>query len=329
MTSHLDVILNPVTRYLEGGINEIMINEPGSIWVEKSGVCTEYKDEELHLGRLMGIAQQIASFAQQELSENKPILSASLPSGERVQVVIPAALEQGKIAISIRKPNPLTLSLGQMKDAGTFANVVFSKGGLSDLDRHLLELQKDGDTMGFLSAAVKGKKNIIISGGTSSGKTTLANALVQEIPLDERIITIEDTREARLPHRNKLHLLASSGNQGLADVTFADLLKSCLRLNPSRILMSELRGTEAFDFLRGVNSGHPGAITTMHADSPKGAVFQLALMVLQAGVNLTQEQIENYILSIVDIIVQKQNINGNRVVTEIYYDPERKNITEE
>ena len=177
-----------------------------------------------------------------------------------------------------------------------------------------------------MALAVQSQKNIIISGGTSSGKTTFANALVKHIPLDERIITIEDTREAELPHENKLHLLGSSGNQGVSEVTFNDLLRACLRLNPTRILMSELRGSEAFDFLRAVNSGHPGAITTMHADSPKGAVFQLTLMVLQAGLTLTQEQIRNYILSIVDVIVQCKNVNGKRIVTEIFYEPQRKSF---
>ncbi len=319
-------LVEPLTHYLTDSVNEIMINKPQEVWVESGGVTKKIMDENLTFDALYGIAMQIANHSKQELSEKNPILSAALPSGERVQILIPNALEQGRIAFAIRKPNPLSLSLSDMESAGSFSKTTVTQVGISDTDKKLSELLKNGDTKAFLALAVQSQKNIIISGGTSSGKTTFANALVKHIPLDERIITIEDTREAELPHENKLHLLGSSGNQGVSEVTFNDLLRACLRLNPTRILMSELRGSEAFDFLRAVNSGHPGAITTMHADSPKGAVFQLTLMVLQAGLTLTQEQIRNYILSIVDVIVQCKNVNGKRIVTEIFYEPQRKSF---
>ena len=141
---------------------------------------------------------------------------------------------------------------------------------------------------GFLRQAVRLRKNIIVSGGTSTGKTTFLNALVKEIPLGERLIMIEDTPEIRLEHPNAVGLVAARGTLGEARVNVEDLLQASLRMRPDRILLGELRGPEAYSFLRAVNSGHPGSITTVHADSPRAAVDQIALMVMQAGANLSR-----------------------------------------
>lgn len=194
----------------------------------------------------------------------------------------------------------------------------------------LLDYLNDNQIGEFLDTAVKSKQNIIVSGGTSTGKTTFTNAALLSIPTDERIITCEDAREIKLPHhKDRLHLLASKGGQGRANVTMEQLIESCLRLRPDRIIIGELRGAEAFSFLRAINTGHPGSISTLHADSPMMALEQLKLMVMQAGLGLPAEEIKNYILSVIDVIVQlKRGDKGRRYVSEVYFkhDPNRRNL---
>jgi type IV secretion system protein VirB11 len=178
----------------------------------------------------------------------------------------------------------------------------------------------------FLNTAVICKQNIIISGGTSTGKTTFTNAMLRAIPADERIITVEDAREIELSnHPNRLHLLASKGGQGRAKVTAQELIEACLRLRPDRIIVGELRGAEAFSFLRAINTGHPGSISTLHADTPTMAIEQLKLMVMQAGLGMPPAEIKEYILNVVDIVVQlKRGEKGRRYVSEVYYRAAKK-----
>ena len=168
---------------------------------------------------------------------------------------------------------------------------------------------------------MKLKKNIIISGGTSTGKTTFMNAALKEIPESERIISAEDAREVNLEHLpNHVHLLASKGGQGRSNVTTQDLIEACLRLRPDRIILGELRGAEAFSYLRAINTGHPGSISTLHADTPKLALEQLILMIMQANLGITREQIKEYVEGVVNVIIQlKRGSGGKRYVSEIYF----------
>ena len=147
-----------------------------------------------------------------------------------------------------------------------------------------------------------------------------------EIPKDERLITVEDAREVLLPyHPNRVHLLASKGGQGRAHVTTQDLIEACLRLRPDRIIVGELRGSEAFSFLRAINTGHPGSIATLHADTPNMALEQLKLMVMQAGLGMPPAEIKSYILAVIDIIVQlKRGAKGKRYISEVYFKHSRK-----
>jgi type IV secretion system protein VirB11 len=165
--------------------------------------------------------------------------------------------------------------------------------------------------------AVQARKNIVIAGGTSTGKTTFLNALLKEIPDHERLILIEDAPEIQITHSNAVGLVAVRGEQGEAKVTTEDLMQASLRLRPDRIILGELRGREAASFLRAVNSGHPGSITTLHADSPRGAVDQLTLMVLQAGLNLGRLEIADYVRGIIDVFVQLTRRDGKRMVSRI------------
>ena len=160
---------------------------------------------------------------------------------------------------------------------------------------------------------------MVISGGTSTGKTTFLNALLQEIPMDERIITIEDTREVNAPHGNLLNLIAAKGDQGKSLITIQDLLEASLRLRPDRIILGELRGKEAYTFLRAINTGHPGSICTLHADSPAGAIEQLSLMVLQANLGLSRSEIKDYVSSMIDIVIQLKREGSRRFISAIQF----------
>jgi type IV secretion system protein VirB11 len=214
----------------------------------------------------------------------------------------------------------LKWSLEDYDKMGMFANA--SVGEVEDKNdlilAKLLQLNRIKD---FLIRAVLYKKNIIISGGTSTGKTTFTNAMIQAIPHEERLITVEDAREIDLTyHKNRVHLIASKGGQGRAKVTTQDLIEACLRLRPERIIVGELRGAEAFSFLRAINTGHPGSISTLHADTPKMALEQLKMMVMQAGLGMAPSEITTYIKNVVDVVVQlKRGDKGKRFISEVYF----------
>lgn len=304
----------------EDGVNEVMINQPGEAWVEKAGDQYLIKIPEIDMDHLLGLGRLVAQSTSQSISEETPLLSATLPNGYRIQIVFPPAVESNFIAFSIRKGSTMHLSLDKYAEMGAFDNTS-TKELVNNDDIVLLEYLKKGKVKDFIKHAVSCKKNIIISGGTSTGKTTFTNAALGEIPTKERLITVEDAREVMLTeHPNKVHLLASKGGQGRAKVTTQDLIEACLRLRPDRIIVGELRGAEAFGFLRAINTGHPGSISTLHADTPAMALEQLKLMVMQAGLGMPPDEIKKYILSVVDIVVQlKRGEGGKRYVSEVYF----------
>jgi len=306
--------------FAEEGVNELMINKPGEVWVEKAGDQRLEKVPEIDIDHLLGLGRLVAQSTEQTISEEMPLLSATLPNGYRIQVVFPPAVEPNLAAFAIRKGTTMSLSLDQYAEMGAFDNT--STEELVDKnDAILADYLKKGQIKEFIRYAVNVKKNIIISGGTSTGKTTFTNAALSEIPGHERLITVEDAREVMLHnHPNRVHLLASKGGQGRAKVTTQDLIEACLRLRPDRIIVGELRGAEAFSFLRAINTGHPGSISTLHADAPAMALEQLKLMVMQAGLGMPPEEIKKYIMSVVDIVVQlKRGEGGKRYVSEVYF----------
>ncbi len=316
----LETYLLPLKKvFSEDGVNEISINRPGEAWVEKMGDIVKVKLEEFSQNHLIGLSKLIAQSTDQRISEENPILSATLPAGYRVQIVIPPACEPGTVIFSIRKQSPLKWTLDDYERMGAFESTTY-KETVDERDIELAGYLKNNDIKSFLHKSVLYKKNIIISGGTSTGKTTFTNAALRSIPKDERLITVEDAREVDLDHPNRVHLLASKGGQGRANVTTQDLIEACLRLRPDRIIVGELRGSEAFSFLRAINTGHPGSISTLHADTPDMAKEQLKLMVMQAGLGIPPEQIAEYIYNVIDVIVQlKRGEKGKRFVSQIYF----------
>jgi type IV secretion system protein VirB11 len=318
----LSAYLEPLKSFLDqDGVNEISINCPGEVWVEKAGTMSLSKVSELDFNHLRGMASLIAQSTNQIISEEKPLLSATLPNGYRVQIVLPPACEAGTIVYSIRKPSALKLTLSDYENSGLFSQIKVHENIVSEDNMHLSALLEQRMIRDFIQTAVISKKNIIISGGTSTGKTTFTNAILRSIPPEERLITVEDAREIQLDqHKNRVHLLASKGGQGLAHVDTQSLIEACLRLRPDRIIVGELRGSEAFSFLRAINTGHPGSISTVHADSPDMAIEQLKLMVTQAGLGIPPSEIRHYITQVIDIIIQiKRDTTGKRYLSEIYF----------
>ncbi len=317
----LDSYLLPLKQILErDGVNEVSINRPHEVWIELKGDMIREELPTFDLEHLKSLGRLVAQATEQRLSEEEPLLSATLPNGYRIQIVFPPACEQGSVVISIRKPSSLKWSLEDYDKMGMFDST--SVGEVENKnDLILAKLLKLNRIKDFLHRAVLYKKNIIISGGTSTGKTTFTNAVIRSIPHEERLITVEDAREVDLSsHPNRVHLIASKGGQGRSKVTTQDLIEACLRLRPERIIVGELRGSEAFSFLRAINTGHPGSISTLHADTPRMAIEQLKMMVMQAGLGMTPTEITSYIKNVVDIVVQlKRGGKGRRYISEVYF----------
>jgi type IV secretion system protein VirB11 len=183
----------------------------------------------------------------------------------------------------------------------------------------LLALRQRGEAHALLETAVRERRNIVVCGGTATGKTTVVNALIKEIPRDERLVLIEDAAELFLEHPNAVGMIAVKGELGEARVTVDDLLQASLRMRPDRIIIGELRGKEALTFVRAANSGHPGSLTTVHADSPAGALRQMAMMMVQSGVQLSRSECEGYVRDVVDVWVQLSRVDGVRTVSQIAF----------
>lgn len=324
---HMSVIAPHLNR---PDVLEVVINRPNELFIEtpkgweKHAIDLPYK-------ACYTLAKAIANRVKQNVSDKSPLLSTKLPDGERVQIVVPEACEQGTVSITIRKPSDRVFSLDDFSAQGMFEVVKTDAKDVLPDDELLLALKRQEKWREFLAQAIKAKKNIIVSGATGSGKTTFMKGLIQLIPSDERIITIEDSPELsqlKESHENRVHLFYSEGHQGVSSVSAKELLKTTLRMKPDRILLAELRGDEAFYFLRNVNSGHPGSITSVHAGSTKAAFQQLVLYIKDSAAGSTMEEkfVQQMLYSMIDIVVQMKSIRGvGRRITEIYFDPVKKN----
>ncbi len=303
----LDTYLAPFKPWLgREDVTEILVNRPGEVWIETAGqgmACHAVPAvTDRHLQRL---AEQVARISHQGINREQPLLGAVLPDGARVQFINPSAT-RAYWAVAIRRHRMVELPLsaynnGPLRPATALADVP----------------DPQADPVGFITRAVHEKWSILISGGTSSGKTTFLNALLGAVPDDERVIVIEDTPEIRLRHANSLGLVAVKGELGEAKVTTDDLLQAALRLRPDRIIVGELRGRETVSFLRAINTGHPGSFSTIHASSPAGALEQLVLMTMQSGLGLSRLDTLEYARTMIDVIVQLDRAQGHRGIRAI------------
>lgn len=335
----VEQLLLPLSPFLQlPGVTEVCVNEPGAVHVEQRAEWITYRVPELSFEHCLSLAVAIATYTNQDISAERPLLSATLPGGQRIQVVIPPACPRQRVSISIRLPSHTIKSLDEFESEGMFDRLLWrsreryqrnenGRSRLADDDSRLLECLDRGDYGTFFHEAVRARKNIAIVGDTGSGKTTFMKTICQSIPLTDRLVTIEDVRELELPkHPNCVHLLYSKDGQGLANVTPASLIACTLRMKPDRVLLAELRGAEAFDFLKLLTTGHAGSITSYHAQSCSLAIERFALMAREHPQAVTWNDATLYrLLSLtVDIIAHFAREGVRRYVSELYFDPQNK-----
>jgi len=304
---YLAAYLRPFRQWLQHeDVSEIIVNGSGEVWIEAAGDMRLQRVDAPGVDDLLvkRLAEQVARTTHQGISREHPLLAATLPDGARIQFVSPPATRSGW-AMAIRRHRMVDLPLSAYA-----SGPIVQPATSSPIDPLT-------DPLGFLQRAVADRRTILVSGGTSSGKTTFLNALLREVPSTERVILIEDTPEIRLQSAASLGLVAVKGEQGEARVGVNDLLQASLRLRPDRLVVGELRGPEAVSFLRAINTGHPGSFSTIHANTPSGALEQLGLMVMQAGLGLSRTDTLTYAKSVIDVVVQLDRQDGRRAVTDI------------
>jgi type IV secretion system protein VirB11 len=318
---HLDAFLAPLADSLSRqDVTDVYINRPGEIWLETTSGVERREVEALDDAALWRLARQIAAASDQGINREHPLLAATLPDGARIQICAPPAT-RGHVIVAIRKHSMPDLRLSDYLEAGAFSQVGEAALKRRAVDQTLDSMLAAGNTGEFLSAAVKARKTMIIAGATGTGKTTFLNALLKEAPDSERFVLIEDTPEIQLRHQNAVGLIAVRGRLGEASVSPADLVEAALRLRPDRIIMGEIRGAEAISWLRAVGTGHPGSVTTVHASSPEGAIEQMAMMSLAAGTELDRAEVVDYVKATVDVFVQLEQADGQRIVSEVRFTP--------
>jgi len=326
--STLDLTLQALRPWLaDTNVTELCINRPGEMFVETRGGWDRKVIAFADFDWCVRLAKLVAHFTRQRIDEQSPLLSAALPDGQRIQIVIPPATTAGTVSITIRRPSSERWSVADLEQRGIFRATRRAVASIDEVESRLLRLLEAREYASFMRLAVATRRNILVSGPTGSGKTTWTQALIREIPSDERLITIEDAGELELDrHPNHVHLFYSKDDQGLARVTPKRLLECCLRMRPDRVLLAELRSEEAFDYLRNVNSGHPGSITSVHAASARLAFEQLVLLVKQsrAGSELARRDIKSLLYMLVDVVIQFGVDRHERYIKEIWYEPQRK-----
>jgi len=287
----------PIEPFLkDDSITEVMVNGPKTIYIERMGklhlTAAQFHDN----AHLMSVIDKIVTPIGRHVDEASPLVDARLPDGSRVNIVIPPLSLIGP-CVTIRKFSKTPLSVENLISFGTLSEQMAI----------------------FLRACVKAKLNIMISGGTGSGKTTTLNVISSFIPHDERIVTIEDAAELRLEQPHVVTLEARPANiEGKGQVTIRDLVKNSLRMRPDRIIVGEVRGGEALDMLQAMNTGHDGSLTTAHANSPRDVLSRLETMVLMSGLDLPVRAIRDQISSALDLIIHQERIqDGSRKITYI------------
>lgn len=286
--------LRPIEHLIrDDSISEIMVNGPDRIFIEREGVLEQVHDLALSERSLMVAIKNIARRLGDDVSEATPILDSRLPDGSRVAGVIPPCSVHG-VTLTIRKFSSRQFTVKDLMRMGTL----------------------DGGLAARLQSYIHDRKNILISGGTGTGKTTLLNALCRFIPDEERILLIEDTSEIHLEKPNLVRFEARQGQPDLPAITIRDLLKASLRHRPDRIILGEIRGGEAFDLLQLLNTGHSGTLSTVHASSAAQALARFTSCVLQSGIELPYRAIKSNIADSLNVLIQLERRPGKRFISE-------------
>ncbi len=289
--------LGPLEPLLaDGDINDILVNGYKSVWIDRNGKLVE---TDIHFGseeHLLHVINRVVARVGRRVDESSPIVDARLPDGSRVNAIIPPLALEGAV-LSIRRFRPVPFHLDDLVGKGTLSAAMAE----------------------FLKLCVKARLNILISGGTSAGKTTLLNVVSEHVSDNERVVTIEDTAELRLQQRHVIRLESRPANiEGRGAIGQRELVKNALRMRPDRIIVGEVRGPEALDMLQAMNTGHEGSLTTVHANTPRDALSRLETLVLLAGVDLSQRSIREQIGAAFNLIVQIKRLpDGARRVVSI------------
>jgi pilus assembly protein CpaF len=289
--------LRPIENLiLDPEISEIMLNSPTEIFIEKQGVIEKVQGITIPNDQLRVAVQNIARSLGDDISEEKPILDSRLPDGSRIAAVLPPCSIHG-ITLTIRKFNTRSFTVNDLIRIGTITEA----------------------TASYLKDAIINRKNILISGGTGTGKTTLLNILADSIPDEDRLLVIEDTAEIHIRKPNLVRFEARR-QQGpkIPAVTIRDLLKASLRHRPERTILGEIRGEEAFDLLQALNTGHSGSLSTIHANSAAQALSRLASCVLQSGIELPYKAIKANIADSIHLLVHLERRYAKRSISEIF-----------
>jgi pilus assembly protein CpaF len=287
----------PLEPYLQdASVTEIMVNGYDQLYVERLGVIEETDASFLDDAHLLRIIDRIVSQVGRRVDESSPMVDARLPDGSRVNAIISPLALRGP-SLTIRKFAQDALTLESLVELGTMTP----------------------QTADFLAQCVRGKLNLLISGGTGTGKTTLLNAVSQFVPAGERIVTVEDAAELRLQQRHVVPLESRPPNvEGEGEVRIRDLVRNALRMRPDRIIVGEVRGAETLDMLQAMNTGHDGSLTTIHANSARDALHRLEMLVLMAGVELPVKAIREQIAGGFDLLVHiSRLVDGSRKITQI------------
>ena len=296
--------LKPIEHLiLDESVSEVMVNGPNQVFVEKSGFLEHVPGVSLGERSLLVAVKNIARRLGDDISEAKPILDSRLPDGSRVAAVIPPCSLAGVI-LTIRKFNSRHFKIAELIDSGTLTQTLANR-----LKDYILQRQ-----------------NLLICGGTGTGKTTLLNALGKFIPSDERILLIEDTAEVQLPHANMVRFEARREQNGFPAISIRDLLKASLRHRPDRLLLGEVRGAEAFDLLQLLNTGHDGTLSTIHASSAKQGMARFTSCVLQSGIDLPHKSVKSNLADSLNVVIHIERRPGRRFISEVLeiqsYNPE-------
>lgn len=347
--------LDPVREHLSADdVEEIFINRPGEVFVKSNTSVERYDCPGMTYDDALGLCILVANSRDQRISEISPLLTTALPMDPtfcnaqlRFTAVIPPCVEPGLVSIAIRKQSIRDFTLTDLGQNGLFRSTRLLQrgpgelvgspvgdddsavfGGSSSFRRRVRrrvlplipgadEAAAAGDVVRLLQLLVRHHRNILVSGATASGKTTVLNALAKEIPPHERIVSIEDARELRCQQPNRVHLLAPSNDSGLAKVSARDLLRHMLRMSPQRALLSEIRGPEAYTYLEALNTGHPGSLSTIHADSADDAKTRLAMAAARAFEGLRDADMRDLVEEYVDVFVHVKPLPDGRLVSEI------------
>lgn len=310
-------LLSPLQDFLDDpNVSEILINRPQEAFIERKGKMLRFDLPVLTSQYLRRLFMLIANENKQTISETSPLLSGNLEDGSRVQLVIPQAAQYE--TLSIRKFTIQRLNFEDYARKGFFNDVkavgIEDSTTMDESEQSLQRLYQEQNWQAFLKQAILAKKNIVISGATSSGKTTFLNSCTEQIPLDESLITLEDTYEIKAPHQNIVRLKALKSTQN--GITMQDLVQASLRLRPDRIIMGEIRGREIFDFVSACSTGHSGALATIHANNPKVAFMRMAQLYKLNNVSgMSEADIYNVLHEVIDIVVQLQKTpKGRRLI---------------